>query len=102
MWIGNVRNMNNIQGKIDILKAAILPSQDNSFFEILCNCVSILVISGLRLALISEAVVLVSVIPRYVMPFVLHVYGRLFCNMDRVLGGTPMLRIRFCVVYLVI
>lgn len=43
---------------------------------------SSLVVSGLMFASVNEEVVFVKVTPKYVMPFLLHVYGSVFCSMS--------------------
>lgn len=76
------------------MNPAILPSQDNSLFEMSVSCFSSLVMNGLRLASAKDEVVLVRVVPRYEIPFLLHVYGRVFCNRFFVVWETPKSSIR--------
>lgn len=64
--------MYKICGKIDILKATILPNQDISFLVIYFSWVSSLAINGLMLALVREEVVFIRVIFKYNMLFLLH------------------------------
>lgn len=73
MAISKAQNTYKICDRIDILNAAILPSQDNSFFKMYFHWVSSLAIKGVMLVLTRDDVEVVRVIPRYGMSWLLHV-----------------------------
>lgn len=73
MGFGSALNMYRICGRTDILNAANLSSQDNSFLAMTLSWVSSLANKGLMLVLANDSMELVRVIPRYGMPFLLQV-----------------------------
>lgn len=93
MGIGNALNTYKICGRIDTLNPAILPSQDNSFLDMSLSYVSNLASKGLMLALAKNSVEFVRIMPKYGMPFLLHVQGRVCCSLLLIIFSKPRFKI---------